>query len=332
MGVVIISSGPSAAPSPSGSGLLILFSCLISVFLWWDSLHHELFQPDSFSRFAVLHELQHGSLAFSAVLQEQTALVWVLCRVTSPAGKLLQHGLLSPWGHRSCRKLLQSGLPLRSQPSSSIYSPGSALGSEKEFLLWYLEHLLLLLHWPWCVRANIYYHSPGENTIAEQLSPYFTLLSHRPYHSCWWAWPRPAAGPLWSRPALTFLDTGEACGSFSQSHPCRPHATKTWPHKRNMYSNSCGLEKVVLKYDRDYLFYKRICIFVLSPLQTGHYLQCLFGMTPKDMQIAETFGFLKVRSNWRQLFLIQLSWAKLLALALLPHPKKADFSCLWAGG
>lgn len=70
-----------------------------------------------------------------------------------------------------------------------------------------------------------------------------------------------------------------------------------------------------------YLLFKQDIIYSVYPL-----------MTPKDMQIAETFGFLKVKSNWRQSFLIQLSRAKLLALALLPHPKKADFSCLWAGG
>lgn len=108
--------------------------------------------------------------------------------------------------------------------------------------------------------------------------PFFTLLSNRSYHYCWWTWPMPAADPSWSWLALAFLDMGEACDSFSQSHPGELMLLKpAHANSINMYSNSCCLEKVVLKYDKGYLFYKRVCIFVLSPLQTGYYLQCLFS-------------------------------------------------------
>lgn len=153
-----------------------------------------------------------------------------LLGATGPAGTCSRVGF--PWGHNllqastwsivgsfmGCKwnSILHHGPPWAAQGQPD--SPGSAPGSEKDFLLWYLEHLLLL-HWPWCVRANIYYHTPGEITIAEQLSPFFTQLCHRPYHSCWWAWPRTAAGPPWSWPALAFWTQGKLVTASHRATP-----------------------------------------------------------------------------------------------------------------
>ena len=87
---VVVSSSPlvSAAPSPSGGGLLTLFLCSSVGPLPWERVLHGLLYCGSFLQAVVLHTLlQCGSPAGSQVL---------------PAN-LLQHGLLSPWGHRSCQ-------------------------------------------------------------------------------------------------------------------------------------------------------------------------------------------------------------------------------------
>lgn len=49
-------------------------------------------------------------------------------------------------------------------------------------------------------------------------------------------------------------------------------------------------KKLLLKYDGDYLFYKSICICLFSPVQRDEIIYSVcFLMTPKGMQIADTF-------------------------------------------
>jgi len=89
MGLVVSSSHVvSAAPCPSGEGLLTLFPCSSMRSLSQETALCELLQRESFPRAAALHELlQRGSLPQGAVLQEQAAPAWIPHGVTSPASK-----------------------------------------------------------------------------------------------------------------------------------------------------------------------------------------------------------------------------------------------------
>jgi len=89
MGVVVSSSHVvSAAPCPSGGGLLTLCPCSSVRSLLWETVLHKILQCESFPRAAALHELpQRGSFPWGAVLQEQAAPAWVPHGVTSPARK-----------------------------------------------------------------------------------------------------------------------------------------------------------------------------------------------------------------------------------------------------
>ena len=150
-----------AAASSSGGGLFTLFPCSSVGSFPWETVLHELLQHEFFPR--------------GAVLQEQAAPGWVPHGVTSPASKLLQRGLLSPRGHRSCQEpapawashrvttsfghppaltcgppqaaggsLLHHGPPWVQGTAASPWAAPQAAG---ESLLWLLEHLLpLLLH------------------------------------------------------------------------------------------------------------------------------------------------------------------------------------------
>lgn len=88
-----------------------------------------------------------------------------------------------------------------------------------------------------------------------------------------------------------------------------------------------------------YVVWKKLLLSVIeTPYFTKEFVFCYYLMckkrklpslmAPKVKQVVETFWFLKVKSNWRQSFHIQFSWAKLLSLALVPHPKKPRFFLL----
>jgi len=90
MGFTVSSSHVvSAAPCPSGGGLLTLFPCSSVGSLPRERVLHKLLQRESFPQAAALHELpQSESFPRGADLQEQAAPAWVPRGMTSPASKL----------------------------------------------------------------------------------------------------------------------------------------------------------------------------------------------------------------------------------------------------
>jgi len=87
---VVVSSSHiiSAAPCPSGGGLLTLCPCSSVRSFSWETVLQKLLQRESFPQAAALHKLpQRGSFPQGAVLQEQAAPAWVPHGVTSPASK-----------------------------------------------------------------------------------------------------------------------------------------------------------------------------------------------------------------------------------------------------
>jgi len=121
MGIVVSSPHVvSAAPCPSGGGLLTLFPCSSMRSLSQETALHKLLQCESFPQAPALHELpQRGSFPWGAVLQEQAAPAWVPHRVTSPASKPAL--VWTPLSTGPGRSLLQSRLPMGSQPPSGIH-------------------------------------------------------------------------------------------------------------------------------------------------------------------------------------------------------------------
>jgi len=103
MGVVVSSSHVvSAAPCPSGGGLLTLFPSSSMKSLSQETVVHKLLQLESFPRAAALHELpQRGSFPRGAVFQEQAAPAWVPTGSQALTANLLRRVLLSPWVCRS---------------------------------------------------------------------------------------------------------------------------------------------------------------------------------------------------------------------------------------
>jgi len=238
VGVAISSSHiVSAAPSSSGGGLLTLFPGSSLGSHPWDTVLHELLQPESFPWAAVLHKLlQCGSLPWDAVLQEQTAPAWaplstgaqVLPQACSSVGfpqvhSILQASTCSSMGSSpGCRWV---SAPLWTSTGSSrtaclamVFSTGcrgisapapgapppppsaQTLMSAELFL----SHRLTLSGCSCCY--------PGVFS-----SPFLTMLSQRHYRCRRWARPRLAVGLSWSRLALALLDMGEASGTFSQN-------------------------------------------------------------------------------------------------------------------
>jgi len=97
----------SAAPCPSGGGLLTLFPCSSVRSLSRETVLHRLLQSDLFPRAAALHELpQRGSFPWGHKACQQTC---------SDVGSCL-HGSTGPG-----RSLLQCGLPMGSWPPSGIH-------------------------------------------------------------------------------------------------------------------------------------------------------------------------------------------------------------------
>jgi len=228
----------SATPSSSGGGLLTLCpgSCMGS--LPWEAVLHKLLQLESCPQATALHELlQHGSPTGSQVL---------------PAN-LLQCGLLSPRGHRSCQEpasaqashgvtasfrhapalasgppraaggdLLHRGLPWAAggQHVSSQSSPQAA----GEYLLRCLKHLLpLLLHWPWCLQSCFSHLfsllSPAVIAIVQGLFPILNYIITE------------VLPPSQIGPALIYLGAGwhwlcqtlgNLLGASDRSDPCIP--------------------------------------------------------------------------------------------------------------
>jgi len=88
MGLRSVHHVVSAAPSPSGGGLLTLCPCSSLMSLLRETVLHKLLQRESFPWAAALQELlQHGSLPQGAAFQEQAAPAWVPHGVTIPASK-----------------------------------------------------------------------------------------------------------------------------------------------------------------------------------------------------------------------------------------------------
>ena len=178
----------------------------------------------------------------------------------SPAGSqvlpanLLQRGLLSPWGHRSCQEpaparashgvtasfghppalvwgppwaaggyLLHRGPPWAAggQPASPWSSPGAA-GESLCSGAWSTSSPSFFTDLGVCRVVFLTYSNSSlwlQLLFCSNFSPFLNMLSQRHYHRCWWARPWPAAGPSWSRLALALSDMGEASSSFSQKPP-----------------------------------------------------------------------------------------------------------------
>jgi len=124
MRVMVSSShAVSAAPCPSGEGLLTLFAGSSVRSLSQERVLHKLLQRESLPWAAALHKLpQHGYFPRGAVLQEQTPPAWVHHGVMSPASKPapawapLSTGLQVLAGACS-----SAGSPRGSQPPSGIH-------------------------------------------------------------------------------------------------------------------------------------------------------------------------------------------------------------------
>ena len=157
-----------SAPSSSGGGLLTLFPCSSVGSLPQETVFHELLQRESFPWASVLHARPfHGVQSFRDRLLQRGS---PMGSQVLPAN-LLQCGLLSPWGHRSCQEpapawashgvtasfghihLLWRGVlhglqvdsapPLTSMGAGAQpVPPWSAPRAAGESLLWHLEHLL----------------------------------------------------------------------------------------------------------------------------------------------------------------------------------------------
>jgi len=92
----------SAAPCPSGGGLLTLFLCSSMWSLSQETVLHKLLQHESFPWPAALHELPqlgpfHRVQSFrNRLLQHESP-----TGSQAPPANLLRRGFLSPWVHRS---------------------------------------------------------------------------------------------------------------------------------------------------------------------------------------------------------------------------------------
>lgn len=221
---------------------------------------HELPQHGSFPQAAILHKLlQWKPPSQGPVPQEQAT------QHEFPSGSqvlptnLLQHGLLSPQGHRSCQETAlasalhggtdsfrHSAYPVWDPPRAAVGPllqnslPWTAGGQPvlpclhhrlEGNLLWCLEHLLPLLHhWPWCLHSSCSHFSLLflKCSCVAPLNHFLNILSH----SCpQWALLWPLVDPSYRQLALALSDMSEALVSSHRSHLCSPPDTKTLPQK-----------------------------------------------------------------------------------------------------
>lgn len=194
----------SATPSYSGSGLTP-FPCSTMEFLTREAVLLELLQCESFSRPAVLHKLlQQGSLSgYSSVGALQGSHILSL--------NLLQHGFIRPWVCRFWQDpapvLVSTGYRWTSATlwtlmvhvaTSAWLAPQAAGGSH----FWCLEHLLPVLHWPWCLQdCSSHILSLLFAATADRFglfSPIYNMLSQMLHYHPPWSWPWPMAALSWS--------------------------------------------------------------------------------------------------------------------------------------
>lgn len=221
MGVVIISSHlycsfPLRERTPHALLLLDLGVSLMGVF----NMNFSNVTASHALQF-FMNSIQYGSLPFSAALQEQTALVWIFCRVASPAGKptpawtSLSMGPQAlpgacsrvgfPWGHSLLQASTWSSVGSSKGCRWSSTPPWTSMGCKRTASLtrvctriWKGISALVpgappppTSPTPVCAELTYIITVLVKLPLNSNFPPFFTLLSHTPYHYCWWAWPWP---------------------------------------------------------------------------------------------------------------------------------------------